>query len=262
MLIYKYTSFDSGKLILEHSSLRFSQVEALNDPFELSPLMDKYKRTLKAKARNEPKLRDGFIKMSLIEKEALIQYIIKPSIETVVDSIKNNLILSLTKKENNLLMWSHYADSHKGILIGFDSGNDFFQGKEHREMTCTYNVHYSEERPEFFDCHTVLSKYKPIESSVGAYRRMLLTKSPEWEYEQEVRMFALSKGASEVSNDNIYLFNFPKEALKKIVFGCQMSNVDKDELAKFIRVLYPNVELFEALLSNSKFDLKYKSFNT
>jgi len=29
-------------------------------------------------------------------------------------------IFSLSKSKNNLLMWSHYADSHKGYCIGFD----------------------------------------------------------------------------------------------------------------------------------------------
>lgn len=29
-------------------------------------------------------------------------------------------IYSLTSKSDNLLMWSHYADSHKGFCVGFD----------------------------------------------------------------------------------------------------------------------------------------------
>ncbi|EPJ44297.1 MAG: hypothetical protein OFPII_35920 [Osedax symbiont Rs1] len=37
-------------------------------------------------------------------------------------------ILSMTERIDNLLMWSHYADSHTGFVIGFDPSHDFFDG--------------------------------------------------------------------------------------------------------------------------------------
>lgn len=62
---------------------------------------------------------------------------IKPSVLQQIDSdvdtssfLKNFRdtmgVLSLTKRFDNQLMWAHYADSHKGIVLEFDPSSDFF----------------------------------------------------------------------------------------------------------------------------------------
>ena len=36
-------------------------------------------------------------------------------------------VLSLTRNPTNLLMWSHYANEHKGVVIGIDTSNVIFE---------------------------------------------------------------------------------------------------------------------------------------
>uniref|UniRef100_UPI0020CD2CC1 DUF2971 domain-containing protein n=1 Tax=Vibrio cholerae TaxID=666 RepID=UPI0020CD2CC1 len=36
-------------------------------------------------------------------------------------------ILCLSAKEDSLLMWSHYGNSHKGYVIEFDTSHKFFK---------------------------------------------------------------------------------------------------------------------------------------
>ncbi|WP_214826490.1 DUF2971 domain-containing protein [Chryseobacterium sp. ISL-6] len=42
--------------------------------------------------------------------------------EKYVENVNRNFgIYSLTTKNSNLLMWSHYGNSHKGFCIGFNT---------------------------------------------------------------------------------------------------------------------------------------------
>ena len=51
MLVYKYTSSDAGKLIIENGSVRFSPIEVLNDPFEINPALALFKTSIRILTR-------------------------------------------------------------------------------------------------------------------------------------------------------------------------------------------------------------------
>ena len=43
------------------------------------------------------------------------------NVEDCIDQMQGNILLkSFSYSKNNILLWSHYADSHKGICIGYD----------------------------------------------------------------------------------------------------------------------------------------------
>lgn len=93
MILYKYVSFEAALTILETKSLGFSHLEDFNDPFEATAL-------------------------GLVDEDVPV------SVQS--GAIKNRLsrkyaILSLTRAPLNPLMWSHYADSYKGVVIGIDT---------------------------------------------------------------------------------------------------------------------------------------------
>jgi hypothetical protein len=93
MILYKYVGFDAGLKILETSTLGFSLPRDFNDPFEVTAL-------------------------------ALMGETVNVGVETqAVRSrfINKYAVLSLTRAPLNPLMWSHYADSHKGMVIGIDT---------------------------------------------------------------------------------------------------------------------------------------------
>ena len=261
MLVYKYTSASAGKLIIENTSLRFSQIEVLNDPFEINPSLNLFKKSLKDLIRKYFESRtDDFKKLSFIEKESLIQKTAQPAIDTTIRNFKDYLILSLTKNEHNLLMWSHYADSHHGMVIGFDYDNYFFHQDGTHEISRCYDVKYSNKRPALFD----YSKLQTGEVLIEDYRDYFLTKSNWWKYEEEIRIFASVRAATKVKKVvgglDIYLFNFPRECLKQIIFGSLMNLDNKREISEIAKGLYPHIEILEAIPSESEFTLKFKPY--
>lgn len=215
MLIYKYTSSDAGKLIIENGSFRFSQIEILNDPFEVKPSFSLFKKSIKESVRNNPKMEADFKDKSYIERESIIQRTVQPTIDEAERNFGSFLVLSLTKKKENLLMWSHYADSHRGLVIGFDYDNPFFHQTKSPSITIARDVKYSNKRPVLFDYRELLAGEVLMED----YREYFLIKSLWWEYEEQVRMLtditALKSVGKDRNNIDIYLLDFPKECLKK-----------------------------------------------
>jgi hypothetical protein len=90
--IYKYTPLRLG--FFDNLMIRASQKYALNDPFELRP---------------SDKVRGA--KSSQYDFNSLME-----------NSYFDYSVVSLTEINNNLLMWSHYAEQHKVTWFnGFDS---------------------------------------------------------------------------------------------------------------------------------------------
>ncbi len=85
-----------------------------------------------------------------------------------------------------------------------------------------------------------------------------LRKSEDWSYEEELRMFARARGAARVIKDQgmpIYLFPFPKDCLAEVVFGIFTEEHIQGAIIELLRHSYPNVNVFQASLNETSFDL-------
>jgi len=80
---------------------------------------------------------------------------------------------------DHVLMFSHYADRHRGIALAFDVVTDGSISDLSFLGSGGHSVDYVDDLPEFSDC----------QDSSGA-RRVVLTKHRKWEYENEYRVFA------------------------------------------------------------------------
>lgn len=121
-------------------------------------------------------------------------------------------ILSLTPKYLNYLMWSHYANSHRGFCIGFDSEAlyDTIEGT-------IGPVDYQNEIP----------KMDLFGDTLEFYVKQLSTKSKVWEYEEEYRIVKADGSRTTVK--------FDKGIIKHIVLGSTMNQKDKDLIIEFVR---------------------------
>ena len=121
-------------------------------------------------------------------------------------------ILSLSKNWDNPLMWAHYSDSHKGFILGFDSTHQFFNdylSKDEKESKYLKDVIYADERVK------IPSKLDEPKLMFEAF----LTKSTDWQYEQEVRLLStlnLSHKKEQIDNHDIYTIKVPHTALVEI----------------------------------------------
>ena len=109
-------------------------------------------------------------------------------------------------EENNNLMWSHYADEHRGICIEYNFNCAPAEVTRH-----LYPVQYSDKRFTFQNPY----RLKP-------HQFLLLRKSTDWKYEKEFRLIYKK---SDLPTDS---YNIKLNCITKIIFGLRTQQSDMD----------------------------------
>jgi hypothetical protein len=156
-------------------------------------------------------------------------------------------------------MWSHYADSHRGFVIGFDSSSSFFAPGGGKGRDGLKPVRYSDKR-------YVIPKggLRSLDDPNlrEANDKVFFTKGSYWKYEREMRILAHPNSADTVlrgSNDQeICLFNFPADSVKEVIFGFRMSESDQRHVFDIVRSKYSRARIGKAFPHESKFSIIIK----
>lgn len=90
--------------------------------------------------------------------------------------VKNQGIVCLTPHINNVLMWAHYAESHKGFAIEYSFDTDISGG----EWTQNH-VEYTSKLDTFSYADILLNPNRMLE-------KLASIKSTHWAYENEIRL--------------------------------------------------------------------------
>lgn len=158
-------------------------------------------------------------------------------------------VLSLTQNPKNILMWGHYAQSHRGFVIEFNNEHSFFNQKrsEKDEYGFLRKVIYQKDLPS-------------IDPNQEGQVTHFLTKSLDWKYEKEWRMLLPESSADkkiEFENKIFDLYYIPSDAIKNIILGCNCTNSFKDEIKEIVssRKDFNHIRILHANRSTKKFDI-------
>lgn len=235
--LYKYRSLSDGSKeytldIFRKCELYFSAPQNFNDPFDckLSPIIGSQKKFAEAMAKRQTlNYKKEDVVSSLNANPDLLQYM-KDAIENVMN---RHGICCFSKKNADLLMWSHYADCHTGICLGFDVKKDpgFF--------IFPINVNYQDAYPKIDISEE--SKYKEYVYA------LMSTKYSEWSYEEEIR----------IMKDSNKAYSFKPSALVSVIFGCKVDDAVIEEV-KHVVEANPNlkhVKFYKAVMDDTDFKL-------
>lgn len=175
MIFYKYIPYRDG--FFTDLYFRATPIHKLNDPFEGAFSKESLKKYFERYAEN--------MGLGNVSKRDLNDY------ENDINlSLNNYGIVSLTEEPDNILMWSHYAHEHTGLVIGLvvekynTPFNDNFKNDDITQIT-----------PVKVDYRTSFShsKYLPLNTGLGLDNSdliisILTTKSNDWIYEKEHRI--------------------------------------------------------------------------
>lgn len=258
-MLYKYLSLDSKSFdsILKRQEVYFASVKSMNDPFEGRPRFTMPSRTA---VKNHLKKKGAKQKdVNLLAQRAMKD--LEHNFSTIYaineSYIADTGLLCLTPIRDNLLMWAHYADSHKGVCFGFEV-NSPYDGV----FGYGYDVIYKDDYPEIslLDLDLVMThRKKPsalTEEVLETFTdRQLLTKSKSWRYEKEVRFQRppLSYGVG--------VLEFPKEQLRSMILGCNMDSANKVEAVDLAIKNFPHIKIYQASLSHDKYQLDILAIN-
>jgi hypothetical protein len=148
MRFYHYTKARYALETLRTGHLKVATLKNLNDPFELLSLSFKTK------------------------EERKIQRKLKDFLEDKVG------LLCLSKSGREPVMWSHYADCHRGMVLAFDSGPNDIHEVTYRKTRKPYELDLT---------RGAADQLQPL------LFETLTTKSSSWSYEQEWRKLIFAK---------------------------------------------------------------------
>lgn len=262
--VYRYRRFqgviDALRLLLVAGDIRFSDPRRFNDPWDCRPLYyaqsdDLIKRvaiaiTAKLGGRD---LNDSSIspdEVRTIAEEAAKVATNPPSFdfesakltdEQQAEIRKRYRLLCLSAEADEQLLWSHYADAHRGICLIFDAKSPVI-GKARR-------VDYFDTYPE-----AVPDARIPSDS----LKLMFLNKASYWAYEAEYRTVACLLPPPEtdfVKCDRSSYVSVGPTALVGVIFGCEMAEDDRNQLMALLENSAHPVELHRAKRNHSDYGL-------
>lgn len=276
--LYKYKSFNVDSLdLLVSDRLYYADPTTFNDPLDCNPSVlndiddlnelnailhklvkenhqkELQKAATKIKYRG-PKTLEKIEMLGESEARKLISSIVE-SVDFFGDDffdsashyIKRYLlknykigVLSLAKKFNCPLMWSHYADQHKGFCIGYDVSEN--------ESAEIYPVDYKGKRfIRTQQVHDMLfgdSDNLRNTAKKEIDRVILLSKAPSWKYENEYRV---------INNQGLQDSQF---RLSDVTFGLRFKESAKFSVMRALQTRLGDINFYEMSLSNDSFKLK------
>ena len=239
-ILYKYRPWnDRTKDILQQNRLYIPTAFEFNDPFDARPLFafSASKNRIKAKLR-EVQMRGHVPEIKALPRRVLNQMARHSSFEKTLSNaaaarwntaLSTLGIVCLTPVANSILMWSHYADRHHGICLGFGTGDSGIFGTAQK-------VIYSEDYPTF----------NYITQRIEDVSDIILRKAAEWSYECEFRL---------VGKRGVLFLQFKPEILEAVVIGCSMSRSDKSELRAILKTRAAPILLIEARRAANRFHI-------
>lgn len=136
-------------------------------------------------------------------------------------------IVSLSTDHKNRLMWSHYADNHRGFCIEYDFGADVLKD----DGTIVLPVTYSSIRPKI-PYETMLFSEKQTSRNVNSqniderFFFSMLTKDEIWSYEKEWRILIPAKEEA---------MNIPAPPVSCIYLGAYCSEENEEKIKALVQ---------------------------
>jgi hypothetical protein len=256
---------DNGLDAITKGSIWFSKPSALNDPFDCQlkinidnqyfESLPLYVNSLGINTKNviqiaqhiqnckalgmSESLTIAFIETQLQNQgyQSLRQQL--QAYKTQLEQTTSNMgVLSLANKNNNLLMWAHYAGFHTGYCLEFDTQDEVNENIL-KNSSLTRPVHYGDIYPSLIDLNPFNASMQKLTDNLLYY------KSKEWEYEGEWRC---------VQQTGDKLYPFPGK-LTGVIFGAKCTDTAQTALIQAIQSLnLPyTVNLYYSVIRENRF---------
>jgi len=217
--VYRYLASIWALKTLRERRLKVSRLKELNDPFEW---------------------RIGTIGDDLNHANAG-----REAFDSFVDRFNARFgIISLSAVSADPVIWSHYANSHKGIAFEFDHVYDeTLQPVMYSHALPTCDV--SRLINSGFDQNYTLSVLK------SAYGR----KSPSWAYEREYRLYYELAGDECEEEDGHYFYRIPDNFLSRVILGVRCDTTKLEVEHALAEGGFIGVEVVQARMSETTYEI-------
>ena len=266
--LYKYTTVDAALKILTTSTVRFSSPICFNDPYDSRP-------PIRLKCDNKDKKQNLYNAGIDIDRNSMVlnQNTISIS-KFFTKAHKYCRIFCLSKTNKSILMWSHYANRHFGVVIEFNSNTPIIKEAE--------PIKYQKSMTIDFDILRCFPKQQNKKAQ-KTQEKLYLIKFTDWQYEQEYRCSFITEDLENFKNkfhskdvnnkiwENCYKelkerkehihIPIPANAIKAVYLGCNINPIDKTAIIEILKTKYPHTKCYKAKKQENSFELKFHEIN-
>lgn len=216
--IYRYLASEWALKSLRERRLRVSRIKELNDPFEW--------------------------RIGAIAEEEGLAIAGRASLDDFIDRINNQFgIISHSAESCDPVIWSHYADSHKGIALEFD----------HLICEDLHPVSYTHALPTL-DVTRLLRSGGDQSYLLSILKTALARKSLSWAYEKEYRVHFALESNCEMDNGH-YFKRIPDHYLKRVILGVRCSATEAEARAALTEGGFSDAEVVGARFSETTYEI-------
>lgn len=161
----------------------------------------------------------------------------------IYDEFRSQLcVCCFSKNMNEILMWSHYADNHKGLCLEFEIDyNDDMRGK-------LFEIDYHNDITYLEEIKTTSSGYLDLNSKTNG--KFIMSKFKTWSYEEELRTYIISENKNANGEERPFLGK-----LTAIYFG-KKSNGDDIELIKHNTTHFKELKYYKVDIDTEKMKIE------
>lgn len=215
--LFKYRTVDSQdiELTFTESKAFFPCPRDFNDPFDFRPNILPADREERARIVERSAINKG---LSRTHRHKAVRWSRRQDVKSMVQqsvtkTVNGYGVYSLSERADELLMWSYYANGHKGFCLIFSATEYPFW--------LSLPVYYRDEYP------TV--RAIDIGYDLDTYYKLILTKSSHWKHERERRLvtFPEQPRIPKLVGSGRGWHEFPAESLVGVILGAKMSSDDK-----------------------------------
>lgn len=163
------------------------------------------------------------IKLERITKDKVLK--------TIKESLSQIGVISLSTNQDNMLMWSHYADNHRGYCLGFEFKSLPIIKNNYICQAVNYVEHYPILDMDNVDCqisyHIGSNPKSSIKTNINDenLKKVIYTKAQCWNYENEWRILLPEGNKKE----------FYQGDLKEVIFGLRCTDDNQKEIIKAVK---------------------------
>ena len=285
---FKYYTANSAKLTLRNGSRKWSTPPMFNDPFDnqfdlyleeisedvidqnvdqlisilkssepfkpgqfgsRTPIMEWFRQvhqlhpTFEYSEEEKAELREGAIEG--MGRAAAINPEINAEIRTIM---ADTTIFCVSETDGNLLMWSHYADNHRGAVVKFLPLIEVAS-----PLLIAQPVRYTNQMPRL--SYSRLMNLAELREFV--LDQITLTKSSVWSYEKEWRIVASLRDKTQ----QYEILSYAPEEVGAVYLGCRMADSDKAEIIDITRSKYPKAQILQAEQNDKEYALVFRDIS-
>ena len=164
----------------------------------------------------------------------------KRAVERFKQRVKDIGVCCFSRINDSILMWAHYANSHRVFCLEFSSD------AEDPYAIHPLDVCYSEK----------LVKLNFHNNADDAIANMIFTKSLDWKYEQELRCI----GDGLLSQDDRRK-RFDSSIVKAIYLGVRCEEATVDKIKDIVKRKLPSTKLYQASKSPDSFSIQFDTLS-